>query len=271
MYREFKTEGELLEHYRQLQKRLYAPTGRRDDLRQSGGDAVRPWGAKPPVQAQEEAFAPWRPSPPAQVIDLPAIPLIKREPYTPPKEEPLTKLVVVRVMLSVTGLKKADVVGKDASKRQPIAYVRQCMMWLMRRFLPPEYGSFPQIGKFFDRDHTTALHAARRVDECLDHPNFVDPPADTLVDWAQAFWDFYLNNREVVHVFGRSPRVSARDTDGGRDLKRLRSRPPWARRVCEHPKQPDRAVCGGGADGGQLAPGADADPEAQEPAERAER
>ena len=61
------------------------------------------------------------------------------------------------------GLTVDDLRGSDRTKR--VAWPRQEAMAAIR-----ETGrySLPRIGKFFNRDHTTVIHAVRRVAERTD-------------------------------------------------------------------------------------------------------
>lgn len=55
-----------------------------------------------------------------------------------------------------------DVVG--ISRVKEIAYVRQIIMWEIKHWIKPE-ASLPEIGRLFGgRDHTTVLHALRKID-----------------------------------------------------------------------------------------------------------
>jgi len=49
-------------------------------------------------------------------------------------------------------------------KSMPLVRQRQVVMWLLRKRLGI---TFPTIAKMFKKDHTTALHAMRRVDKLL--------------------------------------------------------------------------------------------------------
>jgi chromosomal replication initiation ATPase DnaA len=74
-----------------------------------------------------------------------------QKPLTPP-----LKAVIMRVVAERYGLTPADLLVAD--KTQPAATARQLAMRLMR-----EMGnySYPDIGRVFNRDHTTVMHACR--------------------------------------------------------------------------------------------------------------
>jgi hypothetical protein len=56
-----------------------------------------------------------------------------------------------------------DVVGR--SRHRPVVYARHCAVWVVRRRTD---FSYPAIGRFFDRDHTTMISACRAVDRTRD-------------------------------------------------------------------------------------------------------
>ena len=48
--------------------------------------------------------------------------------------------------------------------RRSVADARALAMWLVRR----KFGfSYPELGRIFGRDHTTCLHAVRRIDSAI--------------------------------------------------------------------------------------------------------
>ena len=50
------------------------------------------------------------------------------------------------------------------SRRQPTARLRQVCMYILRRDMDLSY---TQIGRIFNRDHTTVMHGVKRVSEIL--------------------------------------------------------------------------------------------------------
>lgn len=63
------------------------------------------------------------------------------------------------------GIPLEELRGPGRSRR--VAWPRQEAMWLMRQVMRNGYPRFsmPQIGTFFDRDHTTVVHAVRAVEK----------------------------------------------------------------------------------------------------------
>ena len=58
------------------------------------------------------------------------------------------------------GISQLDLLSRRRGRVQ--ARPRQVAMWLARHATPC---SLPEIGRAFDRDHTTVMHAIRQVDE----------------------------------------------------------------------------------------------------------
>lgn len=77
---------------------------------------------------------------------LPPPPAVSR-----PKMSEIAALVAERCNLTVTDL-------RGPSRRRAVVWPRQEAMALMRRVAGRSY---PQIGQFFNRDHTTAIHGVR--------------------------------------------------------------------------------------------------------------
>lgn len=70
-----------------------------------------------------------------------------------------------RVLCAVaasSGVSVSAILG--SSKRADIVLARQVAMWLVRDRTD---WSYPQIGAMFDRDHTTVMHAVRKIDNAL--------------------------------------------------------------------------------------------------------
>jgi hypothetical protein len=66
---------------------------------------------------------------------------------------------VVEASAAYFGLPAADVLG--SGRAADVALARQVAMFLCRRLLGL---SLPAVGRVFDRDHSTVLHAARKVE-----------------------------------------------------------------------------------------------------------
>ena len=84
------------------------------------------------------------------------------------KDKPeLTYIPTMRGVLDavsqVTGVKTKDLMGP---RRGQAARPRQLGMYLMHELCPIK--SFPQIGNFMHRDHTTVMYACRRIESLLE-------------------------------------------------------------------------------------------------------
>ena len=77
---------------------------------------------------------------------------------------------------SITPLKISRAVAKDfgialsalrSSRRsQALVLPRQCAMWLCRKLC---HVSYPELGAFFDRQHSSVIHAVRKLETRLDN------------------------------------------------------------------------------------------------------
>lgn len=52
----------------------------------------------------------------------------------------------------------------SVTRRRDVVEARQLIMWEIKTHVKPEI-TLPELGRLFDRDHTTVLHAVRRVEE----------------------------------------------------------------------------------------------------------
>ena len=71
-------------------------------------------------------------------------------------------MMLQRVVAEVFGLHRNDLMARCRTKK--VTFPRQVAMYLARKLTG---ASFPQIGRAFNRDHATVLHAYRRVKESL--------------------------------------------------------------------------------------------------------
>lgn len=69
---------------------------------------------------------------------------------------------IVRDVAADYGVSAGDIMGP--SRLRDHAWPRQVSMWRIRRELDE---SFPKIGRFFNRDHTTVMHAVARVEQTI--------------------------------------------------------------------------------------------------------
>lgn len=76
------------------------------------------------------------------------------------KENVLTKKDIISAVLSFFEISKEDLMSK--SRKKKVALPRQIIMFLFKRDLKMSY---PEIGEYFNRDHTTALHAFNKISQ----------------------------------------------------------------------------------------------------------
>ena len=77
---------------------------------------------------------------------------------------PVTMTTIVAEVAAAHRLPVADLMGR--SKLKHIVAARHEAMWRIRQVtwadgVTPRY-SLPQIGRYFDRDHTSVIHACKR-------------------------------------------------------------------------------------------------------------
>jgi len=65
---------------------------------------------------------------------------------------------LIRRVSRLSGVSADEIMSRD--RHQRVAYARQLCVFAVRILTGM---SFPEIGKFFDREHATCIHAVRRV------------------------------------------------------------------------------------------------------------
>lgn len=108
-----------------------------------------------------------------------------------PQPEPGDRRWRIRTIQEVTE-DAFDVAWRDLvgpRRLRPLTEARQTAMWLCHRFVRFEHRaradlSLPEIGRRFRRDHTTVLHACRRVDSVIEARG-LDAPSDDPLTWAR--------------------------------------------------------------------------------------
>lgn len=74
----------------------------------------------------------------------------------------LRALCIIVCTADYFGLSAADLLGRDRHKT--VAWARQLAMALVRQRLALSY---PEIGRVFNRDHSTVIHNVRNARVCL--------------------------------------------------------------------------------------------------------
>lgn len=75
------------------------------------------------------------------------------------------------------GLKLSQLAGRTSERRTVLA--RHTAMWIMRQLLPL---SLPEIGEVFGRDHTTVLHAIRKIEGIRRGPSLASREVGQLLE-----------------------------------------------------------------------------------------
>lgn len=76
--------------------------------------------------------------------------------------EPGSPELTIHVVADMLDVEVADIVG--TSRYRNVGHARMVAMWLIRQ----QGFSYPAVGRVFNRDHTTAMYAVRRVEETPD-------------------------------------------------------------------------------------------------------
>jgi chromosomal replication initiator protein len=75
----------------------------------------------------------------------------------------LTPLKVTRAVAREFGITLASL--RSSGRSQALVLPRQCAMWLCRKLCR---ASYPELGAFFDRQHSSVIHAVRKLESRLD-------------------------------------------------------------------------------------------------------
>lgn len=86
--------------------------------------------------------------------------VVRREPEIIPKPIIAKKraAILLKIVSRYFGVPEYQIVGRD--RRPRIAYCRQVFAFMMRHKLKETY---PSVGRFLKQDHTTCLHAHRKI------------------------------------------------------------------------------------------------------------
>lgn len=91
-------------------------------------------------------------------------------PFTPPAlPRPVTIQTVTKAVAKLAGVTVADLQSADRSRR--FARPRQLAVYLARQWSGKSY---PILGRHFNRDHSTIIHAVEITQKRLDDPQYQD-------------------------------------------------------------------------------------------------
>lgn len=94
-----------------------------------------------------------------------------------PEERHITPAEIVRFVAHHYGVKVADLKGRD--NRRSVAFPRQVAMYLIREILNL---SFPEIGKFFSKHHSTVMYSVETITEQRRTNPSLDSTLTTFVE-----------------------------------------------------------------------------------------
>lgn len=164
--REFSSVEELKAHYAALHRRCFEP---------------RPGVVKPAAPKRDV-----RPAEPDRYA-VPYVPELPNEGFRVPtlrQTRGLARHSAIEMMVltaTVTGVSRAELMGPR--RRAHLTKARQIGMWLAIRFTGQ---SLLEVGRRYGKDHTTVLHAVRRLDAVMAA---LEMAADREpVDIAHALW-----------------------------------------------------------------------------------
>ncbi|MFM9965768.1 MAG: AFG1/ZapE family ATPase [Planctomycetaceae bacterium] len=75
----------------------------------------------------------------------------------------ITPLKVTRAVAKEFGIVLSAL--RSSRRSQALVLPRQCAMWLCRKLC---HASYPELGKFFERQHSSVIHAVRKLESRLD-------------------------------------------------------------------------------------------------------
>lgn len=133
----FTTAAEMERAYAARRARLMAPAHRPQKPREAPPAVVVTYRDQEPKDAHILAYAAW-----------------KLEQGSPCKSH-------IKRRCEEMGIPYADVVGSSRFRRY--AYARQLLMWEIKTIVKPTI-AWPELGRLFNRDHSTAIHAFRKIE-----------------------------------------------------------------------------------------------------------
>jgi len=92
------------------------------------------------------------------------------------KEIAITKKDIITSVIGFFELTKEELMSK--SRKKKVALPRQVAMFLFKRELKMSY---PEIGEYFNRDHTTALHAYNKINKDIQNNSRLSSDLDYIM------------------------------------------------------------------------------------------
>jgi chromosomal replication initiation ATPase DnaA len=110
------------------------------------------------------------------------------------KNELPTPEYILTILSDLSEVPQKDIVGARRGGPMKAARVRQIAYWLLRHFC--QITSRETIAFLGRKNHTTSIHAVKRVNQTINHPRFVHPKDDTVEEWASAL----IRQHPIVNV-----------------------------------------------------------------------
>ncbi|MDX9913473.1 MAG: chromosomal replication initiator protein DnaA [Candidatus Moranbacteria bacterium] len=92
------------------------------------------------------------------------------------QETAITKKDIINSTINFFEINKEDLMSKSRKKR--VALPRQIIMFLFKRELKMSY---PEIGEYFQRDHTTALHAFNKISNDIKNNSKINGDIEYII------------------------------------------------------------------------------------------
>ncbi len=92
------------------------------------------------------------------------------------QELAITKKDIIGSVISFFEITKEDLMSK--SRKKKVALPRQISMFLFKRELKMSY---PEIGEYFQRDHTTALHAFNKINKDMSNDSKINSDIEYIL------------------------------------------------------------------------------------------
>jgi len=92
------------------------------------------------------------------------------------QEEAITKKDIIASVINFFEIAKEDLMSK--SRKKKVALPRQIIMYLFKKELKMSY---PEIGEYFNRDHTTALHAFNKISKDIKTSSKINSDLEYII------------------------------------------------------------------------------------------
>lgn len=171
---EYTDANQMLADYAARRRRMFQPRPEPVSAPEPAAEQIRPKVLVFPVSRPvtvDEVVARYR-------YAHPRCKLFASERITKTRDGFTDGATILRIIVKHTGVTLVDIASDR--RRASIVRVRQIACWLMRHHTTMSY---PMIGaKLGGRDHTTVLHAVRKIDDLRERDPTLKALTDKLVD-----------------------------------------------------------------------------------------